>query len=126
MQKNLSEGTMVLARPVYVRGKGSAVGQEEAKGPLGKYFDLYAEDAKWGEKTFEFAEKKFFLSACKRAIEDAGLSTGEVDLLLGDPTKARETLGWNPRKTSFDELVKIMTEHDMELVKNSTTAGVLK
>lgn len=83
MQKNLSEGTMVLARPVYVRGKGSAVGQEEAKGPLGKYFDLYAEDAKWGEKTFEFAEKKFFLSACKRAIEDAGLSTGEVDLLLG-------------------------------------------
>lgn len=41
----------------------------------------------------------------------------EVDLLLGDPTKARETLGWNPRKTSFDELVKIMTEHDMELVK---------
>ena len=50
----------------------------------------------------------------------------EVDLLLGDPTKARETLGWNPRKTSFDELVKIMTEYDMELVKNSTTAGVLK
>ena len=50
----------------------------------------------------------------------------EVELLLGDPTKARETLGWNPRKTSFDELVKIMTEHDMELVKNSTTAGVLK
>ena len=83
MQKNLSEGTMVLAHPVYVRGKGSAVGQEEAKGPLGKYFDLYAEDAKWGEKTFEFAEKKFFLSACRRAIEDAGLSTGEVDLLLG-------------------------------------------
>ena len=50
----------------------------------------------------------------------------EVDLLLGDPTKAKETLGWNPRKTSFDELVKIMTEHDLELVKNSATAGVLK
>ena len=50
----------------------------------------------------------------------------EVDLLLGDPTKARTVLGWNPRKTSFEELVKIMTEHDMELVKNSDTAGVLK
>ncbi len=50
----------------------------------------------------------------------------EVDLLLGDPTKARETLGWNPRKTSFEELVKIMTEHDLELVKKSATAGVLK
>ena len=50
----------------------------------------------------------------------------EVDLLLGDPTKARETLGWNPRKTSFDELVKIMTEHDIELVKQSgSIAGAL-
>ncbi len=50
----------------------------------------------------------------------------EVDLLLGDPTKARETLGWNPRKTSFEELVKLMTEHDMELVKHSEYAGALK
>ena len=50
----------------------------------------------------------------------------EVDLLLGDPTKARETLGWNPRKTSFDELVKLMVEHDMELVKHSALAGALK
>ena len=50
----------------------------------------------------------------------------EVDLLLGDPSKAREVLGWNPRKTSFDELVRIMVEHDMELVKGTSTAGVLK
>lgn len=50
----------------------------------------------------------------------------EVDLLLGDPSKARELLGWNPRKTSFDELVKIMVEHDMELVRKGGAAGVLK
>ena len=50
----------------------------------------------------------------------------EVDLLLGDPTKAKTVLGWNPRKTSFEKLVKIMTEHDIELVKNSDTAGILK
>ena len=50
----------------------------------------------------------------------------EVDLLLGDPAKAREVLGWNPRKTSFDELVRIMTEHDMELVKQGGVAGALK
>lgn len=41
----------------------------------------------------------------------------EVDLLLGDPTKAREVLGWNPRTTSFEDLVKIMTEHDIKEVK---------
>ena len=37
----------------------------------------------------------------------------EVELLLGDPTKARNLLGWNPNRTSFEQLVKIMVEHDM-------------
>ncbi|MBR5698208.1 MAG: GDP-mannose 4,6-dehydratase [Prevotella sp.] len=41
----------------------------------------------------------------------------EVDQLLGDPTKARTLLGWNPHKTSFAELVKIMVEHDMRKVR---------
>ena len=41
----------------------------------------------------------------------------EVEQLLGDPTKARTLLGWNPRKTSFEELVSIMVRHDMEKVK---------
>lgn len=41
----------------------------------------------------------------------------EVEQLLGDPTKARTKLGWNPRKTSFEQLVKIMVEHDMQFVK---------
>lgn len=41
----------------------------------------------------------------------------EVELLLGDPTKAKTILGWNPRKTSFEELVKLMIKHDMKFVK---------
>lgn len=41
----------------------------------------------------------------------------EVELLLGDPTKAKTLLGWNPIKTSFSELVKIMVTHDMRFVK---------
>ena len=41
----------------------------------------------------------------------------EVDQLLGDPTKAKQTLGWNPRKTSFEQLVKIMVKHDMKFVR---------
>lgn len=40
----------------------------------------------------------------------------EVEQLLGDPTKAKTVLGWNPRKTSFEQLVKIMVKHDMEMV----------
>lgn len=39
----------------------------------------------------------------------------EVDLLLGDPTKAKEKLGWKP-KTTFKELVKIMLEYDLKNV----------
>jgi GDPmannose 4,6-dehydratase len=41
----------------------------------------------------------------------------EVDQLLGDPTKAKNQLGWNPVKTPFAELVKIMVKHDMTFVK---------
>ena len=41
----------------------------------------------------------------------------EVEQLLGDPTKARTLLGWNPRKTSFEELVRIMVRHDMRFVR---------
>ena len=41
----------------------------------------------------------------------------EVEQLLGDPTKAKTLLGWNPRKTSFEDLVKIMVKHDMRFVK---------
>ncbi len=37
----------------------------------------------------------------------------EVEQLLGDPTKAKTQLGWNPRKTTFEELVCIMVEHDL-------------
>ncbi len=42
----------------------------------------------------------------------------EVEQLLGDPTKAKTLLGWNPTQTSFEELVRIMVRHDMELVKS--------
>ena len=41
----------------------------------------------------------------------------EVEQLLGDPTKAKTLLGWNPRKTSFGELVKLMVKHDMKFVR---------
>ena len=38
----------------------------------------------------------------------------EVEQLLGDPTKAQKELGWNPRKTSFEDLVRIMVESDLK------------
>ena len=40
----------------------------------------------------------------------------DVVNLWGDPTKAKKELGWNPMKTSFEELVKIMVDADMAKV----------
>jgi GDPmannose 4,6-dehydratase len=45
----------------------------------------------------------------------------EVDLLLGDATKAREKLGWEP-KVAFPELVKIMVDHDLGLAQQEQAA----
>ncbi len=43
----------------------------------------------------------------------------EVEQLMGDPTKAKTLLGWNPTATSFDDLVRIMMESDMKFVKKT-------
>jgi GDPmannose 4,6-dehydratase len=40
----------------------------------------------------------------------------DVVNLWGDPSKARRELGWNPTKTSFEDLVRLMVEHDMAKV----------
>lgn len=42
----------------------------------------------------------------------------DVETLLGDPTKAKTLLGWDPRQTSFEELVQIMMEHDLKLAES--------
>jgi GDPmannose 4,6-dehydratase len=48
-------------------------------------------------------------------IDPQFLRPAEVDLLIGDPTKARERLGWVP-ETSFEELIRLMTRADLELL----------
>jgi GDPmannose 4,6-dehydratase len=49
----------------------------------------------------------------------------EVDLLLGDASKAREKLGWEP-KVSFKELVRLMVEHDLELARQEEATHAAK
>ncbi len=47
----------------------------------------------------------------------------DVVNLWGDPTKAKTKLGWNPTKTTCEELCKIMTEHDLALAKQEASAA---
>ena len=49
----------------------------------------------------------------------------EVDQLCGDPSKAKTLLGWNPNKTSFNELVKRMMKHDIQYVKKLHDAKII-
>ena len=50
-------------------------------------------------------------------VNPAWFRPTDVDNLWGDPTKAKTVLGWNPQKTSYEELVRIMAEHDRMIAK---------
>ncbi len=50
----------------------------------------------------------------------------EVESLLGDPSKAKTVLGWNPNQTSLEYLVKIMMKHDLEYVVRFKDRDALK
>jgi len=83
--------------------------------------------------TYAFAEAGINLRWEGEGVNEKGIDTAtgkvlvevdpkyfrpaEVEQLLGDPTKAKTLLGWNPRKTSFEELVRLMVRHDMKFVK---------
>ena len=69
----------------------------------GKEINEKGLDAKTGKVVVEVSEKFY--------------RPTDVVNLLGDPTKAKEKLGWNPQKTSYEELVRIMSEHDLKLAK---------
>lgn len=49
----------------------------------------------------------------------------DVDNLLGDPTKAKTVLGWNPQKTSYEELIQIMSKHDRNLARKEKATHMI-
>ena len=50
----------------------------------------------------------------------------DVDNLWGNPSKAKTVLGWNPQKTSYEELIRIMAEHDRMLAKQEKAMRTVK
>ena len=73
--------------------------------------DLHWEGEGLDEKGIDAATGRVIVEVDPRFFRPS-----EVEQLLGNPAKAREVLGWNPRKTSFEELVKIMVEADLKLI----------
>ena len=50
-------------------------------------------------------------------VNPAWFRPTDVDNLLGDPTKAKTVLGWNPQKTSYEELIRLMVAHDRKIAR---------
>jgi GDPmannose 4,6-dehydratase len=55
-------------------------------------------------------------------FDERYLRPAEVDLLIGDPSKAKEKLGWEPSVT-FEELVKLMVDSDREALEKAKHLG---
>lgn len=57
-------------------------------------------------------------------VNPAWFRPTDVDNLWGDPTKAKTVLGWNPQRTSYEQLCAIMAEHDLRLAKKEAGIAV--
>lgn len=69
-------------------------------------------------------EKGIDIATGKTLVEvnEAWFRPTDVDNLFGDPTKARTVLGWDPEKTSYEQLCAIMAEHDLQTAKRESQA----
>lgn len=70
------------------------------------------EGAGLDEKGYDASTKRMLV-----CVNPVWFRATDVDNLLGDPTKARTVLGWNPQATSFEKLVEIMAKHDRALAE---------
>lgn len=85
-----------------------------------KAFKVNGIDIRWegtglDEKGFDAKTGKMLI-----CVNPQWFRPTDVDNLLGDPSKAKTVLGWNPQKTSYEELVRIMALHDREIAKAKT------
>lgn len=81
---------------------GTVAGPKECEGVVGGYVDFPLTDDMFGEKTFERAERKMFLTAVERSIEKAGLSQGEIDAILaGDLLNQIISASFTARETGM-------------------------
>ncbi|MBE6577431.1 MAG: GDP-mannose 4,6-dehydratase [Ruminococcaceae bacterium] len=64
------------------------------------------------EKGYDASTGKLLVS-----VNPAWFRPTDVDNLWGDPTKAKTVLGWDPQKTSYEELIEIMAKHDRALAR---------
>lgn len=82
MEKYLFNQTIFFKSKPKIIGNFSVVGPKEGQGPFGNFFDMVLENDRFGESTFEKAERKMIEKAFLGAIKKARLKKHEVDIFL--------------------------------------------
>lgn len=77
------QSTLQFADMPYLVSAGSVVSAQEGDGPLGKHFDMVLEDDKWGEDSFEKAERRMFETSVRIALDKVRFDTNNLHCLLG-------------------------------------------
>ncbi len=72
-----------LFNNVFLKDGAAVVGEKEGKGPLKDYFDFVLPNDKWGEDSFEKAERKMFHKALELAKSKANLKNEDIDMIFG-------------------------------------------
>lgn len=82
-EKRLGIQTVQLPSRPRIAAGACLAGKKEGEGPLGSMIQQIIDDDTFGEETWEKAETKFYLTAVKQAIAQAGLTEKDVDFLMG-------------------------------------------
>ncbi len=80
-QNKLGRRTVVPPRPVYIASWASVAGKRESEGPLGHLFDIKSTDTKFGQNTWEQAEKRMQQLALTKLLAKSELTPAQIDLV---------------------------------------------
>jgi len=82
MLKKSGRQTVFFENSPYIRAYAASAGKKESEGPFGRFFDVTAEDAYWGEKSWEKAENKFTKQSISVALKKARLAPEDIDYIF--------------------------------------------
>ena len=83
MTHRIGQSTIDLPLRPRICAGAAIAGKKEGEGPLGGEFDRVIEDDLFGEESWEKAECRLFYTACETCLQKAGITTGQVDVMLG-------------------------------------------
>ena len=82
LNQSIGKHSIVFKDPVYINAWASVTGKKESEGPLARYFDKTSKDTRFGEKTWEMAERKMQDEALKLLLSKANIQKSNLGAVL--------------------------------------------